>query len=103
MEENQQSVHQIQIEQALMRQRMEQMEKRQDVQEAKVEEGFKAVEHRFDGIEDKLIQVLNKNPIADFIKVNWKPVAFVGILITYQPSVDMVKVLAHVLLGVQVG
>lgn len=79
------------------------MEKRQDAQEARVDEGFKAVDHRFDGIEDKLIQVLNKNPIADFIKTNWKPVAFVGILITYQPSVDMVKVLAHVLLGIQVG
>jgi len=79
------------------------MEKRQDVQEAKVEEGFKAVDQRFDGIDEKLTQVLNKNPIADFVRENWKPVAFVGILMTYQPSIDMVKVLAHVLLGIQVG
>lgn len=103
MDENQQVVHQIQIKQALFEQRMEQMEKRQDAQELKVEEGFKAVDHRFDGIEDKLIQVLNKNPITDFAKENWKLVAFIGIILTYQPSMDMVKVLMHVLLGIQVG
>lgn len=104
MDDNQKAIQQLQIQQALQDQRMATIEARQDKTEAKVEEGFLAVDARFDKMDEKLTLILTKNPVVDFFKENWKAVAFIGFVITYQPSIEMVKVVAHILFpGLNIG
>lgn len=80
------------------------MESRQDKTELKVESGFQAVDARFDKMDEKLTLILGKNPITDWFKENWKAAALIGFVITYQPSIEMVKVIASVLFpGIQLG
>lgn len=94
----------VQIEVALLKQRMDTMETRQDKTEVKVDAGFQAVDARFDKMDEKLTLILSKNPIADWFKENWKIAAFLGFVITYQPSIEMVKVIVHVLFpGINLG
>ena len=53
---------------ALLEQRQDHQEKRQDQQELNMVDLAKKVDDRFDKLEAHVVELKNKNPIMDFIK-----------------------------------
>ena len=82
---------------ALLEQRQDHQEERQDQQELNMVDLAKKVDDRFDKLEAHVVELKNKNPIMDFIKEKWQIVTFLGILLFGQPSAEALKIIAKVL------
>ena len=82
---------------ALLEQRQDQHEKRQDQQDQKMVDLANKVDERFDKLELHIVELKNKNPIMDFLREKWQAVLFILVILLGQPSVEVIKVLAHIL------
>lgn len=82
---------------ALLEQRQDHQEKRQDQQDLKMVDLANKFDERFDKLEAHVVELKAKNPIMDFIREKWQAVTLVLIILLGQPSVDVLKILVHVL------
>lgn len=82
---------------ALLEQRQDQQEKRQDQQDQKMVDLANKFDERFDKLEALVQELKAKNPIMDFLREKWQAVTLVLIILLGQPSVDVLKILVHVL------
>ena len=82
---------------ALIEQRADQQDKRMDQQDQQMKDLSEKFDARFDALEGHVVELKNKNPIMDFIKEKWQAVTLVLVILLGQPSVDVLKLVVHVL------